>query len=116
MESLKPCPWCEKKPEMVRQDYSGKKLWGLSCCEFFFDVRANSEAEAIKAWNTRRPESKTATGDEKPEVRQAREAVEYLLSVDERVIEQLWRDMPEKMDLLLTRLGAAIRESGRGTK
>lgn len=69
MSKLKPCPFCGKKPEVIRQKFTYSDLFGVSCADFFFDCRADSEAEAIAAWNRRTPA---------PEVEALREALEQL--------------------------------------
>lgn len=52
METLKPCPFCGGEAHTIEPARYGKR-WGVRCeCGAFMGFK-HTEAEAIKAWNTR---------------------------------------------------------------
>lgn len=66
-DELKPCPFCGGNAETRNSKWVGRDHWGVACTgcgDPWFDCRADTEAEAITAWNTRTPEPAAAPGDE----------------------------------------------------
>lgn len=57
MSELKPCPFCGGKPRTAVMDYGDMQYWRIYCdtinCAMCMSSVYHSEAEAIKAWNTR---------------------------------------------------------------
>lgn len=52
MDTLKPCPFCGGEARTIEPARYGKR-WGVLCeCGAFIGFK-HTEAEAIKAWNTR---------------------------------------------------------------
>lgn len=63
-DELRPCPFCGDKAKIIFDKYGRLGiLFNVMCdgeCGTFFDCREKTEDEAIKAWNTRAGEIKTA--------------------------------------------------------
>lgn len=56
-ETLKPCPFCGGEVFMSVSDYGDTHYWRVHCnggkCPFYVSAVFYTEAEAVKAWNTR---------------------------------------------------------------
>lgn len=57
-QKLKPCPWCNNIPHLMKTNYGSYMIQCFKAteCEMIPSVVRPTEEEAINAWNTRSPQ------------------------------------------------------------